>query len=72
MSEGVSEWRTCPPTALPTSAMIRSTRAGGTAPASVSRAMCSKEYDSSASPARMAISSPYTFARERVSERVSE
>lgn len=46
------------PTAFPTSAMTRSTLSAGTP--WVARAMYSKERDRSASPARMAMSSPYT------------
>mmetsp|Transcript_14081 Transcript_14081/g.59338 ORF Transcript_14081/g.59338 Transcript_14081/m.59338 type:complete len:212 (+) Transcript_14081:1474-2109(+) len=57
---------TCPPTRpslpthLPTSTMTRSVRSAGTV-LGVSRPMCSNACDSSASPARMAISSPYTL-----------
>lgn len=55
------------PTAFPRSASTRTTRSAGTP--LVSRAMCSKAYDSRASPASTATSSPYTCAAPRPRDR---
>jgi hypothetical protein len=62
--------RPSPPTALPRSAITRNTRSAGTP--FVARAMCSKEKDNRASPARMATSSPYFCSQKKMMLSVHE